>query len=158
MKSKALSLIASLFFVAGSTAFSADIPITGETWGYGGIDYTYYATPPTPIAPGTTYAWEVYDATIVAQNTDPAAGPLYITLRWDHVLMQASVGIADNMGNTGILFVIVNGFAATALQDPFGANGKEGRNGFKAAYTYSWHEAICPGDKKKAIQKRPAIA
>ena len=154
MKVKALSLFASVFFVLSSTAFSANIPITGETWVYGGIDYTYYATPPTPIASGTVYTWDVYGSTIVAQNTDPAAGPLYVTVQWPHILSQAAIGIADNMGNSGIIEVITNGFAAATLQNPFSTNEKEGLNGFKAAYTYVLHEAIDPDNKKK---KRTAI-
>ena len=161
MKVKALSLFASLFFIAGSTAFSADIPITGPEIVYGLHDYTYYAYPPTPIAPGTTFAWTIYDGDyVVAQNTDPAAGPLYITLRWEPVLAEDLIEITDNHGNSGSLWIQVWGwgYASAVLQNPFSTNEKEGLNGFKAAYTYVLHEAIAPGNKKKAIKKRTVIA
>ena len=105
MKLKACSLFAALFFTLGSTAFSADIPITGEHYAWGAPDFTYYAT---PVAAGATYTWHVYSGTIVAQNTDPAAGPLYVTIQWTTPgLYQDYVEIADNQGNSGSFDVYV---------------------------------------------------
>jgi hypothetical protein len=122
MKLKACSLVASLFLALSGTAFSADIPISGPEIVYGLHNYTYYAYPPTPITPGTTYTWEV-GATIVAQNTDPAAGPLYITVQWEPVLMEDYVQISDDHGNAGSLWIQVWGwgYARSVLLNPFGA-------------------------------------
>ncbi|THU39478.1 hypothetical protein FAM09_13320 [Niastella caeni] len=110
MKLKACSLFASLFFALSSTAFSANIPITGEQIVTGETDWTFYAT---PVAAGATYSWHVYSGTIVAQNTDPAAGPLYVTIHWYQPgLYQDYVEISDNQGNSGIfdVYVGVNSF------------------------------------------------
>ncbi|HEX6426937.1 MAG TPA: hypothetical protein VF008_04590 [Niastella sp.] len=128
MKLKACSLFVSLFFAFGSTAFSADIPITGEHFAWDAPDFTYYAT---PVAAGATYTWSVGSGTIVAQNTDPAAGPLYVTIKWTTPgLYQDYVVIADNQGNSGIfdVYVGVNPFTThettSTLQGPLraGAN------------------------------------
>jgi len=123
MKLKACSLLVSLFFVLGSPVFSADIPITGPSVVYGLHDYTFYAYPPTPITPGTTYTWQV-GGTIVAQNTDPATGPLYITVQWEPVLQQDAIEIADNHGNSGFHWIEVWGwgYARSVLLNPFGAS------------------------------------
>lgn len=141
MKLKVCSLFASLFFVLGSNAFSADIPITGEHEAWGAPDFTYYAT---PVAAGATYTWNVYSGTIVAQNTDPAAGPLYVTIQWTIPgLYQDYVEIADNQGNSGGFDVYVavppgipqnpfapqeayndgaNAYTRSVLLNPFGAS------------------------------------
>jgi hypothetical protein len=127
MKLKACSLFAALFFVLGSNAFSADIPITGEHYAWGAPNFTYYAT---PVAAGATYTWNVYEGTIVAQNTNPAAGPLYVTIQWTKPgLYQDYVEIADNQGNSGSFDVYV------AVQNPFAIHEayKDGAN----AYTRS---------------------
>ena len=128
MKLKACSLFAALFFVLGSNAFSADIPITGEHYAWGAPDFTYYAT---PVAAGATYTWNVYSGTIVAQNTNPAAGPLYVTIQWTTPgLYQDYVEIADNQGNSGSfdVYVAVQGIQQNAFA-PQEAN-KDGQNAY----------------------------
>jgi hypothetical protein len=117
MKSKASSLLLGLFLIFSGTAFSEEITITGETSVNSSTTFTYYATPATPIEPGTTYTWEVYDATIVAQNTDPTAGPLYCTVRFPAILAQSAIEITDNHGNSGRLFVTINGFSSLVQQN-----------------------------------------
>lgn len=118
MKLKANSLFAFLFFALGSSAFSADIPITGEHEAWGAPDFTYYAT---PVVSGATYTWHVYAGTIVAQNTDPAAGPLYVTIQWTEPgLYQDYVEIADNQGNSGSFDVYV-AVSPGIQQNPFAA-------------------------------------
>src|SRR4051794_34162121 len=99
-----------LLAITGKT-FAADITITGETEVNSSTNFTYYATPPSPIPSGTTYTWQVSGATIVAQNTDPNAGPLYCTAHWPSYLGQNAVIIEDNHGNSGLLFVTLNGFS-----------------------------------------------
>jgi hypothetical protein len=122
MKLKACSLFAGLFFALGSTAFSADIPITGEHEAWGAPSFTYYAT---PVVSGATYTWHVYAGTIVAQNTDPAAGPLYATIQWTTPgLYQDYVEIADNQGNSGgfDVYVAVPPGPPSIQQNPFAAH------------------------------------
>jgi len=134
MKVKALSLFASLFFALGSPVFSADIPITGENIIIGTADYTFYAT---PVVSGATYTWSVYDGTIVAQNTDPAAGPLYVTIHWTIPgLYQDYVEIADNQGNSGSHDVYV-GIRPFAIHETY----KDGAN-VEASRTYARLEVI----------------
>ena len=119
MKLKACSLFAVLFIALGSTAFSADIPITGEHEAWGAPNFTYYAT---PVVTGATYTWNVYSGTIVAQNTDPAAGPLYVTIQWTTPgLYQDYVEIADNQGNSGSfdVYVAVPPGPPSIQQNPF---------------------------------------
>jgi hypothetical protein len=133
MKLKACSLFTVLFFALGSTAFSADIPITGEHYAWGAPNFTYYAM---PVAAGATYTWNVYSGTIVAQNTDPAAGPLYVTIQWTEPgLYQDYVEIADNQGNSGSFDVYVavppgiqqNPFVAQETTSRAAANVVKGR-------------------------------
>jgi len=94
-------------------ALAADITITGETMVNSSTTFTYYATPPTPIAPGTTYTWDISEATIVEQNTDPNAGPIYCVIRYPRFLGQNELTISDNQGNSGTLFITMNGFSLT---------------------------------------------
>lgn len=94
-------------------AVAADITITGETNVNSSTTFTYYATPPTPIAPGTTYTWNIIDATIVEQNTDPNAGPIYCVISFPRMLGQNELNISDNHGNSGTLFITMNGFSST---------------------------------------------
>ncbi|HEY8893852.1 MAG TPA: hypothetical protein VIM79_03525 [Niastella sp.] len=101
-----------LFAFTGKT-LAADITITGATDVNSSTNFTYYATPPSPVPSGTTYTWHVYDATIIAQNTDPNSGLLYCTVRWNSFLGQSAVTIEDNNGNSGLLFVTVYGFSAS---------------------------------------------
>jgi hypothetical protein len=157
MKVKALSLLASLFF-AFTSAFSADIPITGEHYAWGAPDFTYYAT---PVAAGATYTWHVYSGTILAQNTNPAAGPLYVTIRWyEPGLYQDYVEIYDNQGNSGIFDVYVEGQPAITQQNPFAARTgetyKEGAN-YVATFVFEHHEAVYRDDRKPLV-KRVAVA
>lgn len=111
------SLFCLLLVITGK-ASAADITITGETNVNSSTNFTYYATPPSPIPSGTTYTWHAYGATIVAQNTDPNAGPLYCTVHWDSFLGEGAVTIEDNNGNSGVLFVTMYGFSS------FGQNGE----------------------------------
>lgn len=147
MKVKALSLLASLFF-AFSSAFSADIPITGEHEAWGAPDFTYYAT---PVAAGATYTWNVYAGTIVAQNTDPAAGPLYVTIQWTTPgLYQDRVEIADNLGNSGSFDVYVAVLPGITQQNPFAIHetNKEGAN-VVASRTYARLDVLGLIDEKR---------
>lgn len=98
--------------ITGKT-LAADITITGETNVNSSTTYTYYATPPTPGVSGTIYTWQIDDGTIVDQNTDPNAGPLYCVVQWRRILGTGAVNISDNQGNSGILFVTLNGFSST---------------------------------------------
>ena len=142
MKVSALSLFAGLFFVLGSPAFSADITITGNEEVTGSADWTFYAT---PLDSGATYTWSVDAGTIVAQNTNPAAGPLYVTIRWVSTwLFQDYIQISDNKGNLGSFWVYVcgpclqqNPFASFATRDMH----KEGAN-VGASRMYKWFEAV----------------
>jgi hypothetical protein len=150
MKVKALSLLASLFF-AFTSAFSAEIPITGEHNAWGAPSFTYYAT---PVATGATYTWHVYSGTILSQNTNPAAGPLYVTIRWyEPGLYQDYVEIADNQGNSGIFDVYVVGQPAITQQNPFGPR-EAYKEGVKvvASLHYARLEAIgCLEEKRKKV-------
>lgn len=115
MKVKALSLVACLLFAIGTSAFCANITITGTQIVDGAYDYTYYAT---PVAPGATYTWSVSEGTIVAQNTNPAAGPIYVTIHWyTPGLYQDYIGINDNQGNSGVyeVYVGVNPIVASQI-------------------------------------------
>jgi hypothetical protein len=150
MKLKACSLFAGLFFALGSTAFSADIPITGEHEAWGAPSFTYYAT---PVVLGATYTWNVYSGTIVAQNTDPAAGPLYVTIQWTTPgLYQDYVEIADNQGNSGSfdVYVAVPPGPPSIQQNPFAIHEayKDGAN-VVASRTYARLEAICCLEEKR---------
>ena len=134
--------------ISGKT-LAADIAITGETNVNSSTTYTYYATPPTPIPAGTTYTWDVYDATIVDQNTDPNAGPLYCTVRWPHMLGQEAVSISDNQGNSGILFVTDHGLSSTDQKKSVVlhnqtklANNNNGTNDFPVKQPYQPLAAI----------------
>jgi hypothetical protein len=98
--------------ITGKT-LAADITITGETYVYSSTNFTYYATPPTPIPAGTTYTWDIEGATIVEQNTDPNAGPIYCVVRFPRMLGQNEVTISDNHGNSGTLYITMNGFSST---------------------------------------------
>ena len=120
MKVSALSLFAGLFFVLGSPAFSADITITGPDIVTGSGQFTFYAT---PVVAGATYTWQPGWGTIVAQNTDPAAGPIYITLDYPSILAEDAVEIADNQGNSGIHWIEIWGWAYTrsVILNPIGA-------------------------------------
>ena len=128
MKVRSLSLFAVLFFVLGSPAFSADITITGNENVTGSADWTFYAT---PLDSGATYTWSVDAGTIVAQNTNPAAGPLYVTIRWHSTwLFQDYIQISDNKGNLGSFWVYVCGmcglgytYTRSVLLNPFGNCG-----------------------------------
>ncbi|WP_207515607.1 hypothetical protein [Longitalea luteola] len=119
MKTSILSVLVLLSFAFTTPAFSANIPITGEHVISGTSNYTFYAT---PVAPGATYTWSVSSGTIVAQNTDPAAGPLYVTIHWTTPgLYQDYVQIADNQGNSGSfdVYVGINPFAIYNLSFKF---------------------------------------
>lgn len=106
MKSRILSLFAVLLFGFSTPGFSANIPITGEHMIIGSADYTFYATP--VLTQGATFTWNVTSGTIVAQNTDLTAGPVYVTIRWTTPgLYQDYVQIADNQGNSGSFDVYV---------------------------------------------------
>lgn len=134
MKTGILSFFAVLFLSFSTSAFSANIPITGEHVIIGSADYTFYAT---PVAPGATYSWSVSSGTIVAQNTDPAAGALYVTIHWTTPgLYQDYVQIADNQGNFGSFDVYV-GVNPFAIYQP----AREGANA-AASRTYAMLEAI----------------
>ncbi|WP_205509883.1 hypothetical protein [Longitalea arenae] len=141
MKTSILSFFALVLMAFSSPAFSANIPITGENTIIGTSEYTFYAT---PVAQGATYTWSVYSGTIVAQNTDPAAGILYVTIRWTTPgLYQDYVEIADNQGNAGSfgVYVGVNPFAIYESR-------KDGEN-ILASYTYVRFEGI--GIKQFAV-------
>jgi hypothetical protein len=129
-----------LFAITGKT-MAADITITGATDVNSSTNFTYYAIPPSPIPSGTTYTWHIYGATIVAQNTDPTAGPLYCTVRWDAILGQGAVTIEDNNGNSGLLFVTIYGFSAT----------KRDANNFPVKQVYQPLDAITWSNKVLAV-------
>ena len=152
MKVKALSLLASLFFAIGPCSFSADIPISGRDHVYSTGEYTFYATPPTPIASGTTYTWQIGNGTIVAQNTDPAAGPIYVTVgNYPHVLAQDAIEIADNWGNHGIKWIEVWGWGLAGWNNPFGNKEtyKQGASVWASATLARLEAAGSPEEKRK---------
>ena len=134
-----------LFSIASKT-LAADITITGPTDVNSSTNFTFYATPPSPIPSGTTYTWNVYGETIVAQNTDPAAGPLFCTVHYHSYLGQNAVSIEDNNGNSGILFVTVYGFASL---DHDATNKDE--NNFPVKQAYQRPDAITWNNKVLAV-------
>jgi hypothetical protein len=153
MKSNLFFPLFCLLLAVSGRSLAANITITGETNVYSSTTYTYYATPPSPIPSGTTYTWQVYDATIVAQNTDPAAGPLYCTVHWNSFLGESGVAIEDNNGNSGLLFVTVNGFAsldrdaAIAGKEEINASKKEsnnfpGKHTYQPLYAINWNNKL----------------
>lgn len=107
MQSKVIAML-SLFLCLAGAAFSADIVITGETDVNSSRDFTYYAT---PVTAGAVYTWETYGTTIVAQNTDPNAGPIFCTVHFASFLGQSAISISDDQGNSGILYLTVYGLS-----------------------------------------------
>jgi hypothetical protein len=144
-----------LVAISGKT-LAADITITGPTDVNSSTNFTFYATPPSPIPSGTTYSWNVYGETIVAQNTDPAAGPLFCTVRYHSYLGQSAVSIEDNNGNSGIFFVTVYGFASLDQDAAIGGKeeiiaSKKERNNFPGKHTYQPLDAINWNNKLLAV-------
>lgn len=165
MKLKTSFVFLGLFLAMTGKSFGADIIITGETEVNSSTTYTYYATPPTPIPPGTTYTWAV-SATIVAENTDPNAGPLYVTIQWPAVLGQNQINIEDNNGNSGVLYITMYGFStANIFKDPeirapfiTGFSDENNGNDFPAIRIVQRLEAIYSFSKISATKKIMAVA
>lgn len=112
MKKSFFLLFAFVGLAAGKT-FSQGITITGADIANSGSLFTYYATPADSIAPsGYSYTWNVGGGTIVSQNTDPYAGPVFCTIQWPHLLEYAYITVADNHSHSGSLWVEVDGLAA----------------------------------------------
>lgn len=102
-------LLVCLFALLAGTSYSAGIDISGETIVNSSTTFTYYATPVVSPPSGTTYTWQVDPGSIIEQNTDPAAGPIYCVVQFLAVLGEGAVQIDDNNGNSDIFYIVCYG-------------------------------------------------
>ena len=104
MKKKiSLSLIV-ILSILSVNAFAGGVTITGPSHVGFCCPGTFYATlHSTPPSSGYSASWSVGGdpgLQIIAQNTNPLAGPLYVTVQYmDSAYYTASVYFNDNQGN-----------------------------------------------------------